>query len=193
MARQEERRAATRAALVEAGRALFFEKGFAGTGTPEIVRAAGVTRGALYHHFADKADLFRAVARGEAEAVGAAIAERTEGLGSPEALAAGTAAYLDAMQVPGRARIMLVEAQAALGPEEALALLRSDGTGALEAALGEVPAKERGALADLLSAAFDRAALRIAEGADREATEAALMRLLAPYGRTAPPGARGER
>ena len=56
-----DRRAQTRQALLETARPLFAEKGFAATGTPEVVAQAGVTRGALYHHFADKAALFEAV------------------------------------------------------------------------------------------------------------------------------------
>ena len=188
MATQEERRATTRAVLMEAGRALFVEKGFGGTGTPEIVRAAGVTRGALYHHFGGKADLFRAVARAEADAVGEAIAEATEGLALDDALEAGTRGYLDAMQAPGRARIMLVEAQAALGPAEALGLLRSDGTAALEAAFASVVEdEEREALVDLLSAAFDRAALRVAEGEDRRTVEAAALGILRAVGHATAP------
>jgi AcrR family transcriptional regulator len=58
---QSERRAHTRAALIDAGRALFTERGFAGAGREEIVERAGLTRGALYHHFASKEDLFAAV------------------------------------------------------------------------------------------------------------------------------------
>src|SRR5215207_8751231 len=58
---QADRTAATRAALVAAARRLFGEHGYAAIGTEQIAQAAGVTRGALYHQFADKADLFAAV------------------------------------------------------------------------------------------------------------------------------------
>ena len=58
---QGERRAATRAALIAAGRELFAQKGFAGAGREEIVERAGVTRGAMYHHFDSKEALFQAV------------------------------------------------------------------------------------------------------------------------------------
>ncbi len=59
--RQVDRTAATRAAFVAAGRKLFAEHGYAEVGTERLAHAAGVTRGALYHQFADKADLFAAV------------------------------------------------------------------------------------------------------------------------------------
>src|SRR5918997_7062785 len=59
--RRAERGEATRAALVDAARELFAERGYSAVGTTEVVERAGVTRGAMYHHFADKKDLFRAV------------------------------------------------------------------------------------------------------------------------------------
>ncbi|HEU0116962.1 MAG TPA: helix-turn-helix domain-containing protein, partial [Thermomicrobiales bacterium] len=68
---QTERRAATRRALIDAGRAVLAERGYGAASTADIVRRAGVTRGALYHHFADKQDVFRAVV----EAIEAEISE----------------------------------------------------------------------------------------------------------------------
>src|SRR2546430_1510808 len=59
--RKADQSEATRGALIAAGRKLFAQRGFGGVGTEEIVRAAGVTRGALYHHFEGKEELFAAV------------------------------------------------------------------------------------------------------------------------------------
>src|ERR1700736_5772327 len=70
--RRDEHVADTRQALVDAARRLFTEQGYAATGTEEIVAAARVTRGALYHHFHDKTDLFRAVM----EQIAREVAER---------------------------------------------------------------------------------------------------------------------
>ncbi|MEM7003007.1 MAG: TetR/AcrR family transcriptional regulator, partial [Pseudomonadota bacterium] len=111
---------ATRAALTTAARELFAENGYAATSTPEIVKAAGVTRGALYHHFEDKLAIFRAVLTAEFVAVANAIEARASN--APEsaiaALMEGSRGYLSAMQDPGRVRIMLVEGPAVLGQHE---------------------------------------------------------------------------
>jgi AcrR family transcriptional regulator len=176
---------ATTAALVAAARRAFVERGFAATGTPELVAAAGMTRGALYHHFADKRDLFRAVVVAESRAVAEAIERAAPGGGDPVAdLVAGGAAYLDAMAVPGRARLLLVEAPAVLGPAEAAAIdgehagrTLVEGIAAAQAA-GALEAVPAGALAELLGAAFDKAALLVADGVPRADCTAVLDALI---------------
>src|SRR5688572_2283235 len=78
-----ERTARTRAALVQAARAAFATNGFTATSTPRIAEDAGVSRGALYHHFADKAELFRAVVEHEQAAVATAIEQATSTVDDP--------------------------------------------------------------------------------------------------------------
>src|SRR5499433_4322988 len=116
--KHDERSEATRRSLVAAARTLFGARGYASVGTEEIVRAAGVTRGALYHQFRDKADLFAAVA----EEVEAEIAERiAAGAGTAtdpvEALRAGARLFLDACAEPEVEQIILLDAPAVLGWE----------------------------------------------------------------------------
>src|ERR1700709_1661621 len=97
---------ATRDALVAAARALFAEHGYAGVGTEEVVRRAGVTRGALYHHFRDKQDLFRAVFEQTEGEIMQTIISRVEGLADPmDELATGVRAFLDACGDPTLMRI----------------------------------------------------------------------------------------
>lgn len=101
---------AMRQTLIDAARSLFVEKGYAETATPDIVDKAGVTRGALYHHFADKKALFRAVVEREAADVAAAIEDTSLPENSPRAaVLAGTRRYFDAMAVQGRTRLMLLD------------------------------------------------------------------------------------
>jgi len=118
-----ERRAATRRALLDAARALFAEKGYAEVTIEEVVRAAGVTRGALYHHFEDKRLLFGAVVS-EVEdeidvLVEGAAREAHARSGDPlEAMMAGHYAFLDACSRQEVRRILLLDGPAVLGWEE---------------------------------------------------------------------------
>lgn len=180
----KERTEATRLALIDAARRLFVEKGYAETATPDIVAEAGVTRGALYHHFEDKKALFRATLEREAQAVAAQIDAVALPAGSPrEALLLGASAYFDAMAEPGRTRLLLLEAPAVLGLESTAVIDRDNAEGTLKAGLANLlgvgaEAGKVQAFTDLLSAAFDRAALAIETGADRRIYERAIADLL---------------
>lgn len=189
--RNAQRSEATRSALVAAARTLFAARGYAGVGTEEIVRAAGVTRGALYHHFrGGKKDLFYAVA----EAVEGELVQQiaSGALSAPdpyEALERGAEAWLVACTDPEVQRITLLDAPSVLGWEEWRALGERYGLGVLEAALAA--AMDAGALAraptrplaHLLLGALDEAGLVVARSDDVEATRdemsALLRRLLA--------------
>jgi AcrR family transcriptional regulator len=180
----KERTDATRLALIQAGRALFVERGYAETATPDVVAAAGVTRGALYHHFEDKKALFRAVVEREAQDVAAAIEENAAPATSPrDALLLGASAYFDAMAVSGRTRLLLLEAPAVLGFESAGAIDRDNAEETLRAGLAALLGAD-GAdgrlepLTNLLSAAFDRAAIAMEAGGDRRAYEQAIADLI---------------
>jgi AcrR family transcriptional regulator len=165
---------ATRRQLVTAARALFGARGYADVGTEEIVRAAGVTRGALYHQFRDKADLFAAVAEQvEAEiarriAEGAAVA----GAGPVDALRAGARLFLDACAVPEVERIILLDAPAVLGWEAWRDLAGRYGLGLVQLALqsameaGAIVQQPVAPLAHVLVGALDECALYIAQAED---------------------------
>lgn len=165
---QEERRDITRRALIAAARRQFADGGYAATNTPAIAAEAGVTRGALYHHFADKQALFEAVVEEEhallALAINAAGAAEDEP-GPVRALIEGGDAYLAAMQDPGRRRILLIEAPAVIAREKLDAINARFGLRTLvegvEAAVAAGAIRDLPVLplAQLLDALFDRAAL----------------------------------
>src|SRR4029077_16679520 len=106
--------------LIAAGRALFAERGYAAVATEEIVQAAGVTRGALYHHCAGKTELFAAVYEDVERQLVEQIA--TSALASASdplaALQAGAQAFLDACEDPAVQRIALLDAPSVLGWEQ---------------------------------------------------------------------------
>src|SRR3954451_23688593 len=168
---QAERSEATREALIAAARRLFTERGYENVGTEEIVRAAGVTRGALYHHFGDKASLLDAVyGRIEAESTErvARIVLGSE-LHSPlDAMKAGIAAFLDECAKPELRQIALHDAPAVLGWERWREIGAVNGLGLIEASLaaaveaGEIRALPLKPLAHLLMGALDEAAMLLA-------------------------------
>jgi len=163
--RNAARAEATQRALMDAARALFIEKGYADTGTPEIVKNANVTRGALYHHFDGKEGLLRAVLIREAKAISEEIRQSSTDTHAPhEALMTGARAYFVAMADPGRQRLMLRDGPAILGPKEMAVIDRQAGIGGLAdglaAVMGEAAPSPAtlDALSEILSAGFDRAA-----------------------------------
>jgi len=116
--RQVENSAATRAALIKIARKLFADRGYADTATEEVVRRARVTRGALYHHFKDKQDLFKAVLLEEEKRLAAATTAVAARQSDPwRALAAGCDAFLSECLNPAVQRIVLIDAPAVLGWE----------------------------------------------------------------------------
>jgi AcrR family transcriptional regulator len=176
---QQDRSHATRAALVTTARGLFAERGYAQVPAAEIVTAAGVTRGALYHHFADKRQLFRAVfeqLEGEVTAeIATAITaapDRTTGM------VAGLGRFLDVCQRPEVAQIALTDAPAVLGWQTWRAIEARHGLGlitqGLQAAARDgllVPASVP-VLAQLVLSAVIEAALLISHAADPTAARA---------------------
>lgn len=188
---QVERSAATRGALIAAARRLFADRGYTAVGTPEVAAAAGVTRGALYHQFADKADLFLAVYEQVEQEVSERIGELVAATGATdpvEALTAGADAFLDACAEPEIQRIVLIEAPAVLGWDTWRAVGLKYGLGLTEGILraaidaGRIAEQPVRPLAHVLIGALDEAALYVARADDpvaaREQMRAVLGRLV---------------
>jgi AcrR family transcriptional regulator len=184
--RQAARSASTRAKLIKAARTLFARNGYAGVATEEIVRRAGVTRGALYHQFQTKEDLFLAVY----EQIEQELTERVvAGLGtidSPLAeLRGGVRGFLEACRAPEIQQIALIDAPAVLGWERWHEVAERNGLGLFEAAIsaaieaGEIVPLPVGALAHLLMGALDEGALLVVRDPDQaEAVASTFERLI---------------
>ncbi len=184
---QPARSAATRAALVQAARALFAENGFAGVGTETIVRAAGLTRGALYHQFADKADLFAAVYETIENDIAIRIGERIarEGAADPiEVMKLGAHTWLDVCAEPEVQQIVLLDGPAVLGWERWREIGMRYGMGLVEGVLaqaielGRIPRQPVTPLAHVLVGALDEAAMYIARAADPAAASEQMRAVL---------------
>jgi AcrR family transcriptional regulator len=183
---QGDRSRATRAALLAAARSLFAERGYANTAADEIVAAAGLTRGALHHHYKDKRGLFQAVFE-ELEAelteeVGATVSAAPD---SVTKMVVGLGAFLDVCQRPEVLRISLLDAPTVLGwdtwraieAEHALGLIVSildDGM-----ARGVIVAQPAEVLGRLVLSALIEAALFVAHAPDRAQARASAEQALA--------------
>jgi len=170
-----ERSEKTREKLLKAARRLFVEKSYAETSTPEIAEKAGVTRGALYHHFADKQALFQAVVEREAFLLAEEIERKAMSPSPVAALLEGGSAFLEAMAVAGRTRLLLLDGPAVLGRSVMDEIEGRHGNRTLREGLaaairaGALPALPLSALTGLLAAAFDRATLAIEAGGNEKA------------------------
>jgi AcrR family transcriptional regulator len=186
--RRAEHAADTRQALVDTARRLFTSQGYAATGTEEIVAGARVTRGALYHHFKDKTDLFRAVmeqvAREVAEEL-VSIELSHPGSGAWEEVRAGLSAFLDlCVATDDFQRIVLVEGPAVLGHDAWDDLVARHGSNLLadwltraieQGAIAPVPVQP---LTRLLIAMISESSLYIARASDRLTARQAMGEVL---------------
>jgi AcrR family transcriptional regulator len=163
---------ATRAALVSAARELFGDQGYAATSTEEIVARAGVTKGALYHHFPDKEAVFRAVfEQVQREVSDQAVAEFNQP-DSWDALVMGCQLWIDAHLDPGVRQIVLTDARGVLGWDAARAIENRFSAVALRGALrkgmhaGVIARRPLRPLALMLTGALSEACLYVAESED---------------------------
>ena len=178
---------ATRQRVLATARRLFGEQGFFWTGTNVIVEAAGVgTRGALYHHFADKEALFRAVFEDVETDLGAKAGVAVTGETWLERLGQALHAFLDASLLdPEVRRIILIDGPAVLGWDVWRAIEAQHGLGAIEYMLnegardGSVRVVDAGAMAHLLLSVVDEAALFIAHAPKPRVARAEAGRALA--------------
>jgi AcrR family transcriptional regulator len=183
--RQAARSASTRAKLIRAGRTLFARKGYAGVGTEEIVRRAGVTRGALYHQFPSKEDLFLAVYELVEQELTQGVAGLLGEVASPfAAMRLGIRAFLEACRTPEVQRIVLIDGPAVLGWERWREVAERNGLGLMEAVIRAAIEAEEIAplavepLAHLLMGALDEAALLVVREPDATDTVAATLERL---------------
>src|ERR1700733_3493060 len=174
---QAERSAATQQALIEAARRLWGERGYAEVSTPEIAEAAGVTRGAMYHQYADKAALFRAVI----EAMDQEILERLEAsvvAAQPKTPADTMHAMADAWlyiaREPEVRQLMLLDAPSVIGWREYREMSQNNSVEAAEALLkaaveaGQLRPQPLRPLALVLLGALEEAAMYVAGAEDAD-------------------------
>lgn len=186
---------ATRGQLIEVATRLFTEHGYEGTSIEAVLAAAGVSRGALYHHFAGKEALFEAVVAAVSDRVTAELAEAIRDCLDPvDAMRTAALAWIGLAGDPVVQRIVLVDAPSVLGWDRWRAMDDGRTLGALRIMLqavsdsGRLPSELVGPFAHMILAALDEITLVTARAADskaavaeaRTAVEALLDRLLRP-------------
>jgi AcrR family transcriptional regulator len=186
---------ATRGQLIEVATRLFTEHGYEGTSIEAVLSAAGVSRGALYHHFAGKEALFEAVVSAVSEQVTVELTETVQGCADPlDAMRTAAVAWIDLAADPVIQRIVLVDAPSVLGWDRWRAMDDGRTLGAMRAMLqaisdsGRLPAELVGPFSHMILAALDEIVMVIARAPDstaavaegRMAVQALLDRLLRP-------------
>jgi AcrR family transcriptional regulator len=186
---------ATRGQLIEVATSLFADHGYGGTSIEAVLAAAGVSRGALYHHFAGKEALFTAVLETVSGRVTAEVTDAIRHCTDPvDALRTGALAWIDLAGDPVIQRVMLVDAPSVLGWERWRAMDEGRTVGAMRDMLqavsdsGRLPRELVGPFSHMILAALDEAAMVVARAPDsraaiaeeRQAAEELLNRLLRP-------------
>jgi AcrR family transcriptional regulator len=199
---QSERSAATQQALLSAARRLWGERGYAEVGTPEIAEAAGVTRGAMYHQFADKTALFLAVLEGLEEEVMQRLAQdvaAAEPKTPADAIYGAADAWLDIAREPEVRQLMLLDAPSVLGWEGFREISQRYALGMTEELLraaidaGQLKRQPVRPLATVMLAALDEAAMSIASSEEDEADVRTVVHNLIGAMLSAPSGRRSGR
>ncbi len=186
---------ATRGQLIQVATRLFAEHGYEGTSIEAVLTAAGVSRGALYHHFAGKEALFEAVVAAVSDQVTLELTEVVRDCADPiDALRTAALAWISLAADPVIQRVVLVDAPSVLGWERWRDMDHGRTLGALQAMLqavsdgGRLPAELVSPFSHMILAALDEIALVVARSSDsttavaegRMAVEALVDRLLRP-------------
>lgn len=185
MTTKQEQTAATTARLLQVAREEFTLRGYADVALEDVVAAAGVTRGALYHHFGSKVGLFRAVFDEVQGLVSDAIIEATaDEVDAWHELVVGCRTYLHVCARPSVHRILLIDGPAVLGWSYWRSVDGEQSARLLDEVLRRIESQRvipRGsarAAASLISGALNEAVLWIADSADRDRDLAAAQRVL---------------
>jgi AcrR family transcriptional regulator len=184
---QPERSAATQLALLTAARRLWGARGYDAVGTPEIAEAAGVTRGAMYHQYADKRALFRAVVELVEREVINRLVKTVEAAAPPtaaDALFAAADAWLQIATDPEVRQLVLLDAPRVLGWADFRDISLGSSLGLTEQLLtevieaGQLKSQPTRPLATIILGALDEAAMSIANADDPDAERAALWAVI---------------